>query len=334
MPRRLTEPHAFDRRLRVEVLSGPDGRAALIADVQDGLLRPQKRLPPKYFYDEAGSRLFDRICDTEEYYLTRTEQAMLAELSLGFIEHVQPTHIVEFGSGAARKTRCLLSAAERRRLRACYVPFDVSHSMLVESSHRLLAEYSWLTIHGVVGDYEKYVHRIPRGQRRLLTFIGGTIGNFEHDHAVRFLGAVAGQMNDEDHLLLGADLVKDHTVLHAAYNDAQGITAAFNKNVLRVLNRELDADFSIDRFGHVAFFDAQQSRIEMHLRSEVDQSVSIQALDMVVRFSRGETIHTEISRKFTRNSLTETLHAAGLELVEWHTDPRAYFALSLSRRVR
>lgn len=322
-----------DRRLAVDVFFRPASGDTLARDVARGLRGKKKSLPPKYFYDEVGSKLFDRICDTPEYYPTRTEQALLEQVADRLIATVDPTDIVELGSGAARKTRALLDAATRGGYRPRYVPFDVSEEMLLSSSKQLLAQYPWLKIHGVVGDYERHLDRIPQGDRRLMLFIGSTIGNFEPDEAVRFLGALAGQMTSSDRLLLGTDLVKEHAVLDAAYNDAQGVTEAFNKNVLSVVNRELGADFRLDHFEHVAFFNAEESRVEMHLRSTGRQTVRIPVLGMQVEFREGETIHTEISRKFTRASLEQILSRAGLQLTEWFTPENEYFALSLCRRV-
>jgi L-histidine N-alpha-methyltransferase len=320
-------------RFVIDVLLGPEGTSTLAADVRRGLAARPKSLPPKHLYDDVGSRLFDRICDTPEYYPTRTEQALLEQIADELIARVAPTDIVELGSGAARKTRTMLDAAQRAGRRVRYVPFDVSESMLVASAEQLLDAYPWLEIHGVVGDYDHHIDRIPAGKRRLLLFIGGTIGNFEHAHAVRFLKTIREQMEPDDRLLLGTDLVKPTSVLEAAYNDAAGVTEAFNKNVLRVINRELGADFEVDAFEHVAFFETAKSQVEMHLRALKEQRVTIRDLDLTVPFAAGETIHTEISRKFTRRTISETLREAGLDLVDWKTSPNDYFGLSLSRRL-
>lgn len=319
-------------RLRVDVHFRPNHGTGLADDVRFGLASAPKHLQPKYFYDDLGSKLFDRICDTPEYYPTRTEQALLEKLAPRLIDSVAPTDIVELGSGAARKTQCLLDAVDRAGRTTRYVPFDVSESMLVDSAKLLLEKYPWLEIHGVVGDYERHLDRIPPGRRRLILFIGSTIGNFEHEQAIAFLTKLSDQMGPEDRLLLGTDLVKDTGLLNAAYNDAAGLTEAFNKNVLRVINRELDANFRLDRFEHVAFFSSARKQIEMHLRSRDEQRVQIRDLNLTVDFEAGETIQTEISRKFTRQSLTSTLQESNLELLEWHTPENEFFALSLSRR--
>lgn len=324
------KPRVGDR-LRVEVHFRPGDGEQLADDVRKGLGRRPRTLPPKYFYDELGSKLFDRICDTPEYYPTRTEHALLAQVADRVIAQTRPSDIVELGSGAARKTRILLDAVERSGGRVRYVPFDVSETMLVSSGRRLLEEYPWLHIHGLVGDYERHVELLPAATRRLILFIGSTIGNFESREAAVFLRHLARQMGRDDWLLLGTDLVKDESVLNAAYNDSAGLTAAFNKNVLSVLNRELDASFRMDRFDHLAFFNASERQVEMHLRSTVAQAVPIRRLDMTVQLDAEETIRTEISRKFTRETVEATLADAGLELAAWHVPDNRYFALSLAR---
>jgi len=318
--------------MRVDVHVRPGEGSTLAADVAAGLAAPPRRLPPKHFYDDVGSALFDRICDTPEYYQTRTEQALLASVAPALLRRLRPGDLVELGSGAARKTRVLLDAAAAIGLRCRYVPFDVSEGMLRASGARLLAAYPWLRVHGVVGDYDRHLDRIPAGERRLIVFLGGTIGNFEPEQAERFLARLAATMGPDDRLLLGTDLVKDRAVLHAAYNDAAGLTAAFNRNVLRVVNRELGGDFDPEAFEHVAFFDEEKQQIEMHLRARRAHRVRIRALDMVIDFAEGETIHTEISRKFTRASVTALYRSAGLELEEWFVPENEQFALSVARR--
>jgi L-histidine N-alpha-methyltransferase len=316
-------------RLHVDVLLHADRYADLARDVSLGLSQSPKELPPKYFYDDVGSRLFDLICDTPEYYQTRTEYSLLETCSERLIALAEPTDVVELGSGTARKTRVLLDALAAGR-RACrYVPFDVSEGMLRHTAGALAREYPWLDIHAIAGDYDQHLSNIPGGERRLFLFLGGTIGNFDDTSAIRFLSTIRREMKRGDRLLLGLDLVKDHDLLHAAYNDADGITAAFNKNVLSVLNRELDADFDLDTFEHVAFFDARESQIEMHLRSLRDQTVTVAALDMKVKFRAGELMRTEISRKFTKLSADHLLRASGLVLDQWFTPDNGYFALAL-----
>lgn len=316
----------------IEVLSVPT--STLAQDVQWGLCRRPKTLPCKYFYDEEGSRLFDRICDTEEYYPTRAEQGLLESIADELLERFRPTHLVELGSGAARKTRLLFRAQERRGKPLTYLPFDVSEAMLRESARALRKEFRWLAIHGLVGDYDRDLDRIPRQGRRLFAFLGGTIGNLTEEEGARFLGKLALTMGPEDRLLLGTDLLKDPAVLHRAYNDRQGLTAAFNKNVLRVINRVLDADFDLDRFDHLAFFDADRAQIEMHLRAGTEHEVRIRKLDLRVPFAAGETIRTEISRKFTPRTVESLLQKAGLEMEAWYTPADGSFGLSVSRPAR
>lgn len=324
--------------LTVDVHVRPDSGSTLAADVREGLRRRPKVLPPKHFYDERGSRLFDRICETPEYYPTRTERGLLEAHADRLVVdalptgHADPVALVELGSGAARKTRCLLEAARRHKSRCTYVPFDVSEEMLRASALRLRSECPWLPIHGVVGDFDRHLDRIPSFRRRLFVFLGGTIGNFGDDDARAFLGRIASIMGPDDRLLLGTDLVKDAARLNAAYNDAQGLTAEFNKNVLRVINRELGGTFRLERFEHLAFFDEDRSRIEMHLRANAAHEVRIDALDLDVAFEEGETIRTEISRKFTRRTVERLYASAHLAMVSWHAPEDGAFAISVAKR--
>lgn len=308
------------------------GESALAHDARIGLTASPKHLPPKYFYDDLGSRLFDAICDTPEYYQTRTEQALLEGVVDDIVGAVRPTDVVELGSGAARKTRTVLDAIARNGESARYVPLDVSESMLRRSAASLLADYEWLTVHGVVGDYDRHLECIPPGDRRLYMFLGSTIGNFTEIEAVRFLSTLGRGMEPGDRLLLGVDLVKEKSLLDAAYNDAAGITARFNKNVLAVLDRELDATFDLEAFEHRAFFDADKSRVEMHLVSLSPQQVEVRKLGLPIAFERGETILTEISRKFSRASTTRLLEAAGLRLEAWYTPENDWFGLAVAQR--
>ncbi len=325
---------ATGSRLEVHVFFVPDASSTLSRDVAQGLRSSPKRIPPKYFYDARGAELFDKICDTDEYYPTRTERALLARVAGDIVGAIRPTDIIELGSGAARKTREIFDAAEEAGFAPRYVPFDVTEDMLRDSAERLLSEYDWLRVHGIVGDYDRHLSKLPSGERRLIMFIGSTIGNFQPDEARHFLSSIADQMGEEDYFLLGTDLVKDDRVLHAAYNDEAGLTAEFNENLLNVLNRELDADFELDHFEHVAFFNDEKSQIEMHLRSKKKQTVAIDKLDMTVSFDPHETILTEVSRKFTKQRVADLLDDAGLELTNWYTPKNDYFGLSLSRRKR
>jgi L-histidine N-alpha-methyltransferase len=302
-------------------------------DVRESLLELPRTLSPKYFYDDHGSRLFDAICDTREYYPTRTEDALLAVHAAGIIATHRPEHVVELGSGAARKTRHIFDACETESCKAQYWPFDVCRGMIMDSAQQLAGEYDWLTINGLVGDYHAGLKHFPHFEgRTLYVFLGGTIGNFEHEQAVQLLSELRGVMGDDDLLLIGADRVKDHAVLNAAYNDSDGVTAEFNLNVLRVLNRELDADFDLDSFDHHAHFNAEQSRIEMHLVATENQCVQVNALDATIEFNVGETILTEISRKFTPETLEGLLTESGLELQQHFEPENQYFSLVLAGR--
>lgn len=321
---------ALGERLQVVVCGG--AKRTLEADVRRGLLSLPKSLPPKHFYDERGSRLFDRICETDAYYPTRAEEGLLAQIAGDVLLRSRPSTLVELGSGSARKGRCLLRAMDWIGARCLFVPFDVSEEILRRSAQALLAELPWLRVHGVVGDYDLHLDRIPRGGRRLWAFLGGTIGNFTEEEAAAFLRRVAESMGEGDRLLLGTDLVKEKGVLDRAYNDEEGYTAAFNRNVLLVINRELSADFDPSRFEHLAFFREDRSRIEMHLRSTIRQEVRIRALGLRIPFEAGETILTEISRKFTRGSVEAMLRTAGLELDEWYVPADGAFGISMARR--
>lgn len=300
-------------------------------DVAAGFAETPKRLPPKYFYDDHGSRLFDRICDTPEYYPMRTEGALLAESAASIMASVRPAHILELGSGTSRKTEHLLAAAEAEGLSPRYWPYDVCESIMASAAERLLARFPWLSIEALVGDYGAGLAHLPRPDGGCLyLFLGGSLGNFEPQEAVRVLGELAERMHPSDRLLLGVDRVKDRSVLEAAYNDAEGVTAAFNRNVLTVLNRELEADFDPDGFAHEAFFNETASRIEMHLVAQRDQQVHVGALGQDYYIPAGDRLRTEISRKFTPASLASELASAGLVMSEHYQPADGAFSLVLA----
>jgi L-histidine Nalpha-methyltransferase len=305
----------------------------LAEDVLDGLTRPFKELPPKHFYDARGCELFDRITALPEYYPTRAERSILQARAEAIVEGTGAAELVELGSGTAAKTRVLLDAmAAADRLRR-YVPFDVAESVVRASAEALVEEYPGLRVHGVIGDFERHLGRIPSptpGEPRIVALLGGTIGNFPPGSRRRLLREIAALLGPEDRLLLGTDLVKDPGVLEAAYDDAAGVTAEFNRNVLHVLNRELDADFPPAAFEHVAFFDRRNEWIEMRLRALRPCTVRVEAFGLEVELSAGEEIRTEISAKFTRERVAGDFAAAGLRLVGWHTDAQERFALSLA----
>jgi L-histidine N-alpha-methyltransferase len=317
--------------LRVDVLHETSSFGSLAADVRSGLLASPKVLAPKYFYDDHGSALFDAICDLPEYYLTRIGQALLTEHAEEIVALTAPHEIVELGCGTARKTRVLLDVLERRAATCRYVPIDVSEGTLRRAAASLLNDYPDLGIHALVGDYERDLERLPAGTGRLVLFLGSTIGNFGPAESTVFLARLRRQLAAGEHLLLGVDLVKAVEVIEAAYNDRAGVTAEFNRNVLHVINRHLDADFRPERFEHVAFFNRTASQIEMHLRAPTPLSVSIRALDMTVSLAAGETIQTEISRKFTKEGVAAMLGDSGFDLTRWYTPSNNFFALALAR---
>lgn len=317
--------------VRVDSILGDGEERSLADDVLDGLTKPFKELPPKHFYDARGAELFDRICELPEYYQTRAERSILQESAVEIARLSGAAELVELGSGTAEKTRVLLDALRDAGTLQRYVPLDVTEAMVRECAAELVTEYDGLQVHGVVGDFERHLDRVPPAQGpRLVAFLGGTIGNFPPGSRRRFLRQIAALLTDGDQLLMGIDLVKDADVLEAAYNDVQGVTAEFNRNLLHVVNRELDADFDTDEFDHVAHFDREHEWIEMRLRSLREQTVTVKALDMSVRFAAGEEMRTEISAKFTRQRVEDDLAAAGLALTRWLTDDDGLFALTLS----
>jgi L-histidine N-alpha-methyltransferase len=316
---------------RVDVHLGPDDlTAALRADARAGLTATPKVLPPKWFYDEEGCRLFDEITRLPEYYPTRAERAILAEHAGDIAAHTSADTLVELGSGTSEKTRLLLDALTKHGTLRRFVPFDVSEPTLRDAAAAIELDYAGVDVHAVVGDFERHLDRLPSGGTRLVAFLGGTIGNLDPAGRAKFFRTVAGGLGPDDALLLGTDLVKDTARLEAAYDDAAGVTAAFNRNVLSVLNRELGADFAPESFDHVARWNPAEEWIEMRLRSLDDQNVRVIALDLDVEFVAGEEMRTEISAKFRRDGVADELAAAGLALTAWWTDPAGDFGLSLA----
>ena len=309
-----------------------DWRAQLAADVRAGLQATPKRLPPKYFYDARGSALFEQITRLPEYYLTRAETEILIDVADAIVQQIRPVELVELGSGSSRKTRLLLEALHRHRSGNRYAPLDVSEDALAGAADALGGDYEWLRFDGFVGDFAQDLHRVPREGRRLLAFLGSTIGNFTPAERAALLATVAASLHDGDRFLLGVDLVKPRAPLEAAYNDAAGVTAEFNRNLLHVLNRELDADIPVAAFDHVAFYDERHARMDLRLRARRPLTVRFPTLDLEVRFAAGEELHTEISSKFTWAQVERELAAAGLRLESWLQDPERRFALALSRR--
>jgi L-histidine N-alpha-methyltransferase len=311
-------------------LTPDDLRAALRADVGAGLASAPKELPPKWFYDDRGSELFEAITRLPEYYPTRCERAVLDAQAAAIARLSGADTLVELGSGTSEKTRLLLDAmAADGRLRR-FVPFDVSEATLRRAAAAVAADYPSVAVHAVVGDFDHHLGAIPPGGRRMVAFLGGTIGNLRPKQRARFLAEVSAGMAPGDSLLLGTDLVKDAARLRAAYDDSAGVTAEFNRNVLRVVNRELGADFEVDRFAHVARFDADEEWVEMWLRSTAPQRVTLAALGLGAAFADGEEMRTEISAKFRRAGVEAELGDADLSVARWWTDPDRDFAVSLS----
>ncbi|MER5543928.1 L-histidine N(alpha)-methyltransferase [Streptomyces sp. NPDC001118] len=300
--------------------------AALRADVLNGLTDQPKWLPPKWFYDARGSELFEQITELPEYYPTRAEREILATRSGEIAAASGARTLIELGSGSSEKTRHLLDALAP----TAYVPVDVSESALTQAGQALVQDHPDLEVHALIADFTAPLTLPSTPGPRLVAFLGGTIGNLLPDERAKFLSSVRSLLLPGDGLLLGTDLVKDERVLVRAYDDAAGVTAAFNKNVLAVVDRELGADFDPDAFDHVALWDAEREWIEMRLRSRVAQTVKVPALDLAVDFAAGEELCTEVSAKFRRDGVTAELAAAELELTHWWTDTEGRFALSLS----
>jgi L-histidine N-alpha-methyltransferase len=317
----------------------PDYRAAsLRADALAGLVATPKSLPPKWFYDAQGSALFEKITELPEYYPTRAERSILRAVSDQIASSSGAHVLVELGSGSSEKTRLLLNALRDAGTLRSYVPVDVSESALVLAGDALAAEYPGLQVHAVVSDFEEHLG-LPAPDAapgsgaagpRLVAFLGSTIGNMVPTQRAAFLKRVRGELRPGDTFLLGTDLVKDPAVLVAAYDDSAGVTAAFNTNVLAVLNAELGADFDLDAFEHVALWDAESEWIEMRLRSASAQEVHVAGIGLTVSFAAGEEMRTEVSAKFRRAGVAAELAAAGFAMRSWWTDEAGQFGLSLS----
>ncbi|WP_433711698.1 L-histidine N(alpha)-methyltransferase [Nocardia sp. CA-084685] len=313
-------------------LSDDDLTSALRRDAGLGLTADPKWLPPKWFYDARGSELFEQITELREYYPTRTERALLERVVGEIARTAQAEVLVELGSGSAAKTRLLLSALTAEGPLKTYVPQDVSASALRAAAAEIAVEFPGLAVHGVVSDFTDTLHNLPRGGRRMIAFLGGTIGNLVPAERAEFLSSIYEVLEPGEQLLLGAGLVIDPAVLVPAYADAAGVTAEFNRNVLHVLNGRLDADFEPDKFEHIAIWDAEREWIEMRLEATEDMTVTVHELDLTVQFARGEQLRTEISAKFRIDGLDAELAAAGFETEQVWTDPEDRFALVLAAR--
>ena len=314
-------------RTTISHLSQPqDFKAELKHDVRLGLAAQQKFIPSKYHYDEIGSVLFEKITDLPEYYLTRVETEILGQRASNIMNLVKPDELVELGSGSSTKTRLLLEAMHTTGGNQ-YVPIEISETALHQAGKTLSSDYKWLHIEGYVGNYMTDLPLLQRSGRRLLTFLGSSLGNYTIQSRAEFLEMLGRVLRPGDALLMGVDLVKDEEMMVLAYNDSAGVTAQFNLNVLAMLNRELGADFDVGSFTHCPAWNAQKSGVESHLRATRDMTVSIPALGTSIEITEGEGIFTEISCKFTREGITRELGGVGLEVTQWYTDSAGMYGL-------
>ena len=314
-------------------LDAADLDRTLRAEVTAGLTARPRTLPPKWFYDARGSELFERITELPEYYPTRSERRVLADRAAAIARLTAARTLVELGSGYSTKTRLLLEALTRAGTLEAYVPMDVSASALTAGTALIGADHPRLRVHNIVGDLTRHLGHLPDGPGRTVAFLGGTVGNLEPAERAAFLADLRAVLLPGEHLLLGTDLVKSPSRLVPAYDDAQGVTADFNRNVLRVLNHRLGADFDPDGFAHVALWDADREWIEMRLRARWPMRVTIPALELVLDLPTGDEIRTEVSAKFRREGVEKELAEAGFALDEWWTDPDGLFGVSLARAV-
>ena len=316
----------------VEVHNGSGQAERDRAELRQALAETPRRIPSRFFYDDRGSELFEHICELPEYYQTRTEGALLAAVADRIVAASRAEELVEIGSGAATKTRILLDAMERAGTLRLYVPLDVSEGTVRRVAEELIAEYPGLEVHGIVADFMTHLNRLPEGGRRLVIFLGGTIGNLRPQEARDFLAQLHRETAPGDFFLLGVDLIKPVERLEAAYNDSAGVTAEFNRNILSVVSRRFGGDFDPRAFRHRAFYDRENDWIEMRLVSERAQRVRLSGLGLEIEIAKGEEILTEISAKYDRKKAESLLEGAGFEPVEWYTDPEGLFGLALSRR--
>ncbi|MFI9008312.1 L-histidine N(alpha)-methyltransferase [Actinosynnema sp. NPDC053489] len=323
----MTEP-VLDVHLTPE-----DAAIALRAEARAGLTARPKWVSPKWFYDAVGSDLFEEITRLPEYYPTRAEREILVARAAEVASLTGARSLVELGSGSSEKTRLLLSALRDHGTLEEFVPLDVSPSALTDAARAIVADYPGLRVHGVVGDFTEHLGLLPGTPPRVVAFLGGTIGNLIPEERDKFFASVRDVLDAGEWLLLGTDLVKDPGTLVRAYDDARGVTAEFNRNVLRVMNRELGADFDPEDFEHVALWNAEEEWIEMRLRALRPVKAHVSALSLEVAFAEGEELRTEVSAKFRREGVTRELAAAGFELHRWWTDEEGRFALSLSRAI-
>ena len=326
------ETHSHASRLQVEKSAIKNHYPDFAEHVADGLSSVPKRLSPMYLYDKQGSILFEKICDLPEYYLTRTEHSILEKYA-GEIAAFSKGDmaLIELGSGSSTKTRLIIEALIDHQNDLHYIPVDISETILVSSAKELLEDYPDLKITAHVAEYHAAIKRISNLQieQKMIIFLGSNLGNFEPAAADNFLRKIRLWLNKGDYMLLSTDLQKDADILEAAYNDKQAVTAAFNLNILKRMNRELDADFDLEKFSHLAFYNSTRGRVEIHLRSKIDQQVYIGHLDESFDFKKGETIHTENSYKFTKGQIAQLCHDNGFRWTKQWTDSRGYFSVNL-----
>jgi L-histidine N-alpha-methyltransferase len=323
---------SVDKRILVDVRLDPHRSDTDLQELRRGLMATPKRLPSKYFYDRRGSELFERITELPEYYPTRTERSLLTAIADEISHLTAAEELVELGAGAATKTRILLDAMQRQGNLRLYVPFDVSQTEVRRVARELAAEYPDLFVHGIVADFVRHLTSIPEGKPRLVILLGSTIGNYSPGQAVDLLTRLSHTMAQGDFFLLGADLIKEIAVLERAYNDSSGVTAAFNRNILRVVNDIVEGDFEPDLYDHLARYDSRLDRIEMYLVASEAQQVHLPKLALDLEIQQGEGLRTEISCKYDRPKVESMLQASGFELTRWFTDPEKLFALALARK--
>jgi L-histidine N-alpha-methyltransferase len=305
-----------------------DATKTMARDILKGLTADEKYIPSKYFYDARGSKLFEAICNLPEYYPTRTELRLLSTHAKDIVRGLRQGDLVELGAGANWKIRTLLDAlGPSRRADLRYVPVDVCGPALRESAAQLTSVYPEMRVNGIVADFTRDLHRLQLNRPKVVLFFGSTIGNLDEEEASSFLQDVAAMLNPGDRFLLGLDMAKEVEILEAAYNDSRNVTAEFNKNILLVINRELHATFNPASFDHAAFFNEKQEQVEMHLRARKDMCVDVEALRISVVLNKGETIRTEICRKFRRNGAQKMIRAADMKVSRWYSDPKGWFSL-------
>ena len=316
------------------IVDSTTARQSARQDAIDGLSKSPKSLPPYFFYDDRGSQLFEQICQLPEYYPTRTEASILKSYAAEIVEITGPCEIVELGSGSSIKTRLLLDSYQAASHPLRYLPIDVSTGILTQSANALLQDYPSLEIHALASTYDRGLENLPGTQlpSRAIAFIGSSLGNLDPERSQEFLQAIAAALQPGEFFLLGIDLHKDTAVLEAAYDDSQGVTAAFNLNMLRHLNRRFDGNFNLEQFQHVAFYNEECRQIEIYLKSLVKQTVILEDLDLVANFDVGELMLTEISRKFDISQMQQQLETLGLQPINVWTDPEDNFALLLAQR--